>query len=84
RKVARGLVPDAVIDRKDKKGLVVPFNIWLNGELKRWGNSLVASLKKRIEVGDSSGRGEFDRRRYTLICLELWFRQFFPDYHARG
>jgi len=82
REVARGLVPDPVIDRRDKKGLVVPFNVWLNGEMKRWGDALVASLKKRIDIGNSEARGEFDRRRYTLICLELWFRQFFPDYHA--
>lgn len=82
RRVARGLVPDAIIDRRDKKGLVVPINIWFNGELKRWTNALIASLKKRIPIADSESRGEFDRRKYTLVCLELWFREFFPDYHA--
>jgi len=80
RKVARGLVPDEVIDRKDKKGLVVPFHRWITGELSVWSRELIDSLKNRIELGGKQNRGEFDRHTYTLVCLELWFENFFPEY----
>lgn len=78
RKVARGLVPDSIIDRKDKKGLIVPIQIWLEKELKGWARSLVSSLRKRplyrqIPKAGTS-RGEFDRRLYSLLSLELWCR----------
>jgi asparagine synthase (glutamine-hydrolysing) len=78
RKVARGLVPDSVIDRKDKKGLIVPIQLWLSKELNGWAKELVSSLKRRPlyrQVPREGGaRGEFDRRLYTLLSLELWHR----------
>jgi asparagine synthase (glutamine-hydrolysing) len=78
RKVARGLVPDSVIDRKDKKGLIVPIQQWLEKELRGWARSQVASLRKRPLYrripGEGASRGEFDRRLYTLLSLELWWR----------
>ncbi|MDP8255460.1 MAG: asparagine synthase (glutamine-hydrolyzing) [Candidatus Alcyoniella australis] len=83
RKVARGIVPDPVIDRKDKKGLVVPFHRWLTGELSVWARELIESLHARIEPGGREQRGQFDRHSYTLVCLELWFRNFFPDWRFK-
>ena len=78
RKVARGLVPDSIIDRKDKKGLIVPIQPWLEKELRGWAGSLLASLKKRPFYRKiprhGISRGEFDRRLYTLLSLELWYR----------
>jgi len=78
RKVARGLVPDSIIDRKDKKGLIVPIQSWLSGELGGWARNLVASLKRRPLYRklprEGTLRGEFDRRAYTLLSLELWHR----------
>ena len=80
RQAVRGIVPDEVIDRVDKKGLVVPFNQWLAKDLKSWTRGLLSSLAKRITIPDDGGRGEFDRGLYTRVSLELWFRNFFPDY----
>ncbi|MBZ0272785.1 asparagine synthase (glutamine-hydrolyzing) [bacterium] len=81
RLALRGIVPDEILDRRDKMGLVVPFHQWLNGPLNAWAADLEASLARRIPLPDNNtGRGEFDRSRYTRVCLELWFRQFFPDY----
>jgi asparagine synthase (glutamine-hydrolysing) len=78
RKVARGLVPDSVIDRKDKKGLIVPIQLWMEKDLRGWAGGLLASLKKRPFYrkipGQGSSRGEFDRRLYSLLSLELWYR----------
>ncbi len=78
RKVARGLVPDSVIDRKDKKGLIVPIQLWLEKDLRGWAEGLLASLKKRPFYQkvprEGASRGEFDRRLYSLLSLELWYR----------
>jgi asparagine synthase (glutamine-hydrolysing) len=78
RKVARGLVPDSIIDRKDKKGLIVPIQSWLSGDLAGWARGLVSTLKRRPLYRklphEGTGRGEFDRRLYTLLSLELWHR----------
>ena len=76
KQAARGIVPDAVLDRKDKKGLVVPINRWLQDPLKDWSNSLIESLSRRIKVEASQDRGEFDRRLYSQLSLELWWRMF--------
>jgi asparagine synthetase B (glutamine-hydrolysing) len=32
----RGLLPDEIIDRKDKRGFAVPFVEWANGPLRDW------------------------------------------------
>jgi asparagine synthase (glutamine-hydrolysing) len=78
KKVARGLVPDSVVDRQDKKGLIVPIQRWLGKDIGGWARGLVSSLKRRPlyrqvpQEGDP--RGEFDRRLYTLLSLELWHR----------
>jgi asparagine synthase (glutamine-hydrolysing) len=78
RKVARGLVPDSIIDRKDKKGLIVPIQPWLDKELRGWAGGLLTSLKKRSFYRKiprhGISRGEFDRRLYSLLSLELWYR----------
>jgi asparagine synthase (glutamine-hydrolysing) len=77
RRVARGLVPDAIVDRPDKKGLGVPVHRWLSGELKPWADELTHSLARRgIEVTPLAERGEFDRSVFTKVSLELWFRTF--------
>lgn len=77
RKAARGLVPDAIVDRPDKKGLGVPVGRWLNGELRGWAQELLGSLRRRgIDLEPARERGEFDRTLFTKVGLELWFRTF--------
>ena len=80
RKAARGIVPDAIIDRKDKKGLVVPINLWFKTELAPWARGLLKSLDSRIALPAGGDRGEFDRSSYSRVSLEMWFRNFFPGY----
>ena len=77
RDVARGLVPDAIVDRPEKRGLGVPVGRWLANELKPWADELSASLEKRgIALTPAENRGEFDRTLFTRVSLELWFRTF--------
>jgi len=77
RRVARGLVPDSIVDRPDKKGLGVPVHRWLSCELKPWADELADSLARRgVEITPLRDRGEFDRSLFTKVSLELWFRSF--------
>jgi asparagine synthase (glutamine-hydrolysing) len=84
RRAARGLVPDAIVDRPEKRGLGVPVGRWLNNELKGWASDLCRSLEKRgIRLEPAQTRGEFDRTLFTKVSLELWFRTFI-DGRGRG
>lgn len=80
RRAARGIVPDAVIDRTDKLGLVVPITTWFNGDLSSWASKLDQAFCRRAVSGclartASKSRGEFDRSLYSRISTELWLRQ---------
>lgn len=78
RRAMRGIVPDKIIDRKDKMGLAVPLNIWFNNELKDWVAQLKSDLAKRgIALPLNLKRGEFDRSDYTCAGLEIWHNLFF-------
>jgi len=83
RRAVRDLVPEEILNRKDKKGLVVPFGPWLSNLLNDWRENLLLSLQQRLVLPVMPARRrEFDRSHYTLITLELWFRNFFPDWRA--
>ncbi|MBN1205669.1 MAG: asparagine synthase (glutamine-hydrolyzing) [Myxococcaceae bacterium] len=80
RKAAEGLIPQAILDRKEKMGFVVPVNHWFSGRLRSWSEELMEKLKRRggvHAIPESSERGEFDRSRYQSVSLELWYEQFF-------
>ena len=77
RRAARGIVPDAIVDRRDKKGLAVPVARWLHGELKHWAGELADALSRRgIDIRPRADRGQFDRTLFAKVSLELWFRTF--------
>lgn len=77
RRVSRGLVPDSIVDRPDKKGLGVPLNRWLRRDLKAWADELSHGLARRgIDFAPGPERGEFDRSLFSRVSLELWFRTF--------
>lgn len=84
KKIVKNLVPDEIINRKDKMGFPVPLNEWYQGEL---GNFI-----KEILLDDRAARrglynvqkveamlrnqSKFSRVMWGLLCLELWHRQF--------
>jgi asparagine synthase (glutamine-hydrolysing) len=81
RQAARGIVPDHVIDRKDKIGFPVPMNQWFQRELRGHVEDLLKSLGRRgfaVPSLDDSNLpgGEFNRAVWANVTLELWFRVF--------
>ena len=69
REAARGLVPDAIVDRVDKKGLVTPVGEWLAGPLKGWVKNL---LGDDIAEYDTGPLGIFDHGLYHAVSLKVW------------
>ena len=86
KQAMRGLLPDAIIDRR-KRGFAVPLGRWFRGQLSTFARDLLLS--------DTTARRGFFNRRYiehllqqldrgrpldlqlwTLISFEIWCRTF--------
>ncbi len=84
KRVFRNIVPDAVLDRTDKKGFPTPANLWFRTVLREWVNDLLSDRRtlerglydrrRLAELVD--GSGTFGRSLWGVISLELWFRRF--------
>jgi asparagine synthase (glutamine-hydrolysing) len=79
-----GLLPDAVMRRKDKMGFPVPLHLWAKGRAREFFADVLLSqrarergLTDRAEVEKLMGHeNAFGRRLWGLLCLELWCRTF--------
>lgn len=85
KKAIRGLLPDQVLDRKDKMGFPVPLREWMQGGSVRdfVGDVLLSprSLQRGIfrpqalhAMLDQQGVG--GRQLWGALCLELWHQRF--------
>jgi asparagine synthase (glutamine-hydrolysing) len=68
KEAARGLVPDAVIDRR-KRGLSVPVARWLNTGLASLADRL---LNTPLLAEHRSGKANHARKLWPLLMLALW------------
>jgi asparagine synthase (glutamine-hydrolysing) len=68
KEAARGLVPDAVIDRR-KRGLSVPVARWLNAGLAPLADRL---LDTPLLAEHRSGKANHARKLWPLLMLALW------------
>lgn len=87
KKAARGLVPDAILDRKKKRGFSQPTAVWYHGALKsflqehlsdstpRLANWLDHDEVKKICSDFIDGRIQNDYFVNSLLILELWMRK---------
>jgi len=94
RRALRGIVPDAVLDRK-KCGFGVPFSYWLRKPLAnymkevlldsanlKWGLFDRNALEKCIQQ-HTSGDRDNGPLLYRVLNLALW-RQFYFERHSNG
>jgi asparagine synthase (glutamine-hydrolysing) len=87
----RGIVPDAILDRRDKIGFATPEEEWMR-RLDRWIRSLLSSdaaqavaaldVPKTRELWDDmlSGRRRFDFELWRALNVIHWTRQFNVSY----
>lgn len=90
KRLARQLVPSTAIDRK-KQGFAVPVSRWFNEAWADRTDELLASVAsaergvfredsiKRIKDEHRRGRRDHSQLMWSLMMLELWFRQYVDD-----
>ncbi len=89
KKISKGIIPNSIINRKDKMGFPVPLNNWMkSGPVKDYVSDILLS-KRSLERGifskkyltkliDSS-RGPASRDLWGAISLETWFTLMFDN-----
>lgn len=87
RKVAFGLLPNDIINRK-KTGFAVPLRGWIRNDLSDWVNDLLSEEKVRargifnpMKVANiirmnKNGAVDASYTIFCLICVELWCQEF--------
>ncbi len=87
RKVAARYLPADILKPR-KQGFTIPIGAWLRGELGQWSESLFTSNRfaqrgifkpekvlKLLRL-HQSGKYELGHRLWSLIVLEMWFREW--------
>jgi len=93
RRSMRGIVPQAILDRKDKIGFATPEREWLcnlNGWVQDTLNSETAAAMPFLDLGAMhrewqailSGRQSFDNRVWRWLNVIRWSQEFAVDYAA--
>ena len=90
RQAVRGLVPDAIVARKDKMGFPLPLDQWIRGPAREFVRDILLSescrqrgiflpgvLEKLLE-----SERPFGRALWGALCLELWARCFLDGERA--
>jgi asparagine synthase (glutamine-hydrolysing) len=84
KKAIKDVMPEKILNRKDKMGFPVPLHIWLKGKTKKFVSDVLLSQKSRergiINVQSVekliNSEQPFSRSLWGFLCLELWFDQF--------
>ena len=86
-----GLLPEAILSRKDKMGFPVPLHLWARGRSRDFFADVLLSKRCRerglfaaaeVEKLMASEAG-FSRQLWGLLNLELWYRTFIDGDAAR-
>ncbi|MBP2133366.1 asparagine synthase (glutamine-hydrolyzing) [Methanomicrobium sp. W14] len=89
RKAIKGVVPEKIRCRMDKKGFSTPEEVWMKEDLKGNISGIInsESFKKRNYWNFNEVREEYDRfldgksgyssEIWRIVCTELWLRIFF-------
>lgn len=83
-KSIQDVLPQSILERKNKMGFPVPLNTWLKTDLKGFVHEVFGqknSLQRRYVdngqvIAKISGEKEFGRTIWGLMSLEIWHQQF--------
>ena len=87
RRAIKGLLPDALMHRKDKMGFPVPLHHWMKNGAGDFARDVLLSRKARgrgllnpVAIEDLLDQEEaFSRKLWGALNLELWFQQFIDE-----
>ena len=80
----RPLLPEVIVERKDKMGFPTPLTEWLKGEARDFVFDLFSSdvalgrelINNRKVLEGLDREPKFGRKAWGLLCLELWQQEF--------
>ena len=89
KKAYSDVLPDSILNRRDKMGFPVPLNEWYQDELREYVRDLFGSSSFRNRdifrpdkvVQAANESTQFSRKKWGLLSLELWYRQFHDKHH---
>lgn len=78
------LLPDMILNRKDKMGFPVPLNHWMKGELHDFVLDIFLTQKRldrpyfdtQVIIDAIEKESTFGRKIWGLLSLELWHQEF--------
>lgn len=78
------VIPEEILNRRDKMGFPVPLSEWFGGELRDFVNDLFRSsaaqhrpfINAKAILAGLDGTEKFSRKLWGLISLELWHRAY--------
>jgi asparagine synthase (glutamine-hydrolysing) len=88
RQAMRGVLPDVIVDRRDKKGYPTPAARWFRESLTGYVQSILfdprtidrqifdQNVIQSMLAEHASGRASHEREIWRWLTTELWFRQF--------
>jgi asparagine synthase (glutamine-hydrolysing) len=88
REAMRGILPELIRGRRDKKGYPTPLGRWLREQHREWLRDLVASPRsrargmvdasaaERLLQQHESGAADYSAQLYLLATLEIFMRRF--------
>ncbi|HEX8491213.1 MAG TPA: asparagine synthase (glutamine-hydrolyzing) [Pyrinomonadaceae bacterium] len=80
----RPVLPDVIVDRKDKMGFPTPLTEWLKGEAHDFVQDVFSSpralgrelVNNKLVLDSLAREPKFGRKAWGLLCLELWQQEF--------
>ncbi|HHY71899.1 MAG TPA: asparagine synthase (glutamine-hydrolyzing) [Bacillus bacterium] len=83
KKAIQGIIPDEVLNRKDKKGFPTPINIWFKNNPKFVKDILLDKSAQERNLFNTTtvekminSTEDFSWQLWTLMNIELWFKIF--------
>jgi asparagine synthase (glutamine-hydrolysing) len=79
------ILPEKILNRKDKMGFPVPLAEWMHGDLHSYIKDIFSSInsKKRIYLNSNFDinklielEGKFSRKLWGLLSLEIWQQEY--------
>jgi asparagine synthase (glutamine-hydrolysing) len=78
------ILPETIINRKDKMGFPVPLTQWIKGEAKEFIYDIFSSeaalsrelINNRKVLNGLTREPEYGRKIWGMLCLELWQQEF--------
>jgi asparagine synthase (glutamine-hydrolysing) len=83
------LLPESILNRKDKMGFPVPLGDWIQGELREFILDIFHSRAAKERpyfnaeaiIQGLSAESRFGRKIWGLLSLELWHQEFHDREH---